>query len=93
MSVMLYKTPGIHETNGGITFDYIVVEEDDVSKNISKGWCKTLPQDVELEMSSKKKRDELEVKAKDMGVKFNKRTTDEKLEKLTSTKEVTYELL
>ena len=40
MSRMLYKHPGQHEIHGD-SFDYIVVEDDDVKEALKRGWAKT----------------------------------------------------
>jgi hypothetical protein len=40
MTVMLYKHPGSHEIHGD-TFDYIIVEPDDVEAKVADGWSKT----------------------------------------------------
>ncbi len=71
MSVMLYR-PG-SENVFGCLVEVKVFEEDEVSDALKAGWVDS-PFDVGSES-----RDELEAKAKELGVSFNARTSDETL--------------
>lgn len=52
MSVMLYKHGGKHKLHGD-NFDYIVVDEEDVDSNLSKGWYTTTTEAAENKKSKR----------------------------------------
>lgn len=51
MTVMLYKAPGPHKIHGRM-FDYVVVEEDEVSGRIDDGWHMTTPDAYEASLKA-----------------------------------------
>ena len=70
MSQMLYKHPGKHKLHGDM-FDYIIVEEDENKNNNAKGWSVTNTEAKNgKEDNSEPTRDELETKAKELGIRF-----------------------
>lgn len=76
---MLYKHPGKHEIHGD-KFDYIIVDEEDIESAIADGWFRTT--DEAKSFDSKLLRIDLERKAFELGIKFDGRTSDKKLENL-----------
>jgi len=87
---MVYKCPGPFSRNGG-TYDTKGVQSEDEHKAaLVNGWFKTMPEAIEGRSAvveaadAPPTRDELEQKAKELGVKFDKKTTDEALSKKIS---------
>ena len=86
-TTMLYKWPGPHSIHGDF-FDYIVVNDSDIEQVLADGWKLTTP---EAKEASKPKpveatddnaaptRLEMEEKAKELGIKFDGRTTNKRL--------------
>lgn len=83
---MLYKSPGPHDIHGG-KFDTLVVDADDVDGALADGWHLTTPNAL---AASKAKadapdgdapptREELEAKAKELGIEFDGRTGNKSL--------------
>lgn len=87
-SSIVYKCPGPHQCPGG-TFAYRGVNsETEQAEALSSGWFRTLPEAIEGKTAEKRSsfeppptREELEHKAKELGIKFDKKTTDETLSK------------
>ena len=97
-ATMLYKAPGPHDIHGG-HFDYTIVDADEegaIEAAKADGWFETTTEaqkaaDVakaqrEAELNAPPTRAELETKAKELGVQFAKKTTDEELNKLIQAK-------
>lgn len=82
----VYRVPGNHQCNGG-TYDFKSVhDEDELLEAIQAGWKFSIVdalEDVEYEIgeedNSPPSRDELEEKARELGLKFDGRTSDRKL--------------
>lgn len=88
-----YKTPGPYQGNG-CTYGTIGVENEDQAKQLrAQGWFATYPEATEKKAASPAPevpasddnapptREELEKKAEELGIKFDGRTSDEKLAK------------
>lgn len=85
---MLYKHPGSHEIHGD-RFDYIIVDEDEVNQALADGWALTTDgakhknQRDEVKVESvndgSPTRDEMIQKAENLGIKIDKRWSDETL--------------
>ncbi len=97
-ATMLYKCPGPHEIHGG-HFDYTIVDADEegaIEAAQADGWHLTTTEAKEAGDAAKAKREEelntpptrveLEAKAKELGIQFGKKTTDEELGKLIQAK-------
>lgn len=97
-ATMLYKAPGPHEIHGG-HFDYTVVDADEegtIDAAKADGWFETTTEakaaheeakaQREAELNAPPTRAELEAKAKELGIQFGKKTTDEELSKLIQSK-------
>ena len=82
---MLYKKPGKHKLHGD-TFDYIVVDEEEVDVATSNGWHKTTTEAKEAYNDEDVKRENLTAKASEYGEKVDGRTSTEKLEALVTGK-------
>lgn len=96
---MVYKAGGPHEFNDG-RFDYIVVDDEEaLSGALVDGWCMTTadalkskqpvgespPEPIDTLDDAPPTRAELEAKARELHIKFDGRTSDEKLgEKITA---------
>ncbi len=80
MSIMLYKYPGKHEIHGDL-FDYKIVGSEQKEAALSDGWhMSTTEAKAASEVDdSAVTREEMEVKAKELGIPFNSRTLDEVL--------------
>ena len=85
MSVMLYKQPGKHKIHGD-TFDYVVVNEDEVEVSLSNGWHMTTTEAKEAYKDKDIKRENLTAKAAEYGEKVDGRTSIDKLETLVTDK-------
>lgn len=88
-SNIVYRCPGPHQRPGG-TFDYKgVTSKTEEAELLQAGWFETLPEAINGRVSLKElppselpsTRDELEQKAKELGIKFDKKTSDEVLTK------------
>ena len=83
-ATMLYKSPGPHEIHGG-KFDYIIVDECDIGQAKADGWFLTTPEAklaAELPaapVDALPTRDEIEVKARELGIAFDGRTSNKTL--------------
>lgn len=87
---MLYKAPGPHFCDGSMV-DYIVVPLDLVDDTVALGWSLTIPEALAAAEDAKAPaeeipaddapvtRAELEIKAKELGLTFDGRTSDAKL--------------
>ena len=90
----VFRCPGAYQRMGG-SYGYRSVEDEEShAKAIAEGWFGTLPEAIEAHDNPKKPepvaaqepapdapptRQELEQKAKELGLKFDGRTTDKKL--------------
>src|SRR5262245_51663474 len=96
MPTMLYKSPGPHDIHGG-KFDYVIVEDDQIGATQAKGWCLTTTEAkrameittaaenakfADSADASPPTREELEMKATELQIKFDGRTSDKKLRDL-----------
>lgn len=97
-ATMLYKAPGPHEIHGG-HFDYTIVDADEegaIEAAKADGWFETTDEAKaaadeakakrEAELNAPPTREELKAKAKELGIQFGKKVTDEELGKLIQTK-------
>lgn len=85
---IVYKTPGTHACPGG-TYNYKGVEDQEgLDALIDEGWFLTLPEAIcgkaaeHHDDNAKPTREELETKAKELELKFDKRTSDRKLSEM-----------
>lgn len=83
---LVFRCPGKHQRAGG-TYDHkAVMDGDEKDAALADGWFSTLPEAIDGkakdEDNAAPTRDELETKAKELGIKFDGRTTDTKLGKL-----------
>jgi len=87
-TTMLYKHPGIHEIHGD-RFDYIIVDSDQVNEALADGWSLTTDGakhnnqlgavGSEPVNEGSPTRDEMIQKAESLGIKVDKRWSDETL--------------
>lgn len=85
-ATMLYR-PGTMDVLHGHSVDWQIVDESEVPEALDAGWFRTPTEagesasmpDVVLPDDAPPTRAELEAKAKELGVKFDGRTTDKKL--------------
>lgn len=91
-SNIVYRCPGPHQRPGG-TFDYLGVNsEAEHAQALKDGWFETMPEAIDGKSSLKElppvdlppTRDELEQKAKQLNIKFDKKMSDEVLTKKIS---------
>jgi hypothetical protein len=78
---IVYKCPGAHACTGG-TYAYQGADDEaSLSRLLSAGWFRTLPEAIsgEHEDNSAPTREELEAKASELNIAFDGRTTDKKL--------------
>ena len=86
---LVYKNGGPHQRPGG-TFDYKrIVNDDQLAAALADGWFLTLVEatqpaaidqsEVSPDDDAPPTREELEAKARELGVKFNGRTSDKAL--------------
>lgn len=86
---MVFKHPGQYMQDG-VSYEYQIVASDAVEEALADGWSLSVPEakqahDAALaakgdsEDNAPPTREELEAKAKEMGLKFDGRTSDEKL--------------
>jgi len=99
---ILYRIPGPHKKPRGLTYGYKgAADQEQFDAFIAKGWSasyedaaskldkKPKAKAVEIDEVSSPSREELEVKAKELGVSFNARTSDITLsDRITSALEV-----
>lgn len=82
---LVYKTPGNHRFRNGKTYRYIsVANEDELNRAIADGWVKSKEDAIygikeEPVSDAPPTREEMETKAKQLGLKFDGRTSDKKL--------------
>ena len=73
---MVYRSPGAHRT-GGTAYAFLGVDDAaGLKAALADGWHLTLPEALGGVSEAPASRDELEQKAKELGVGFNSRTTD-----------------
>ena len=87
--VHVYKSPGKFRYKNGKTYRYVsVANEDQLNRAIADGWnlnkedaVKGKPQELPDEVidNAPPTRDEMEAKARELGLKFDGRTSDRKL--------------
>lgn len=85
-NTMLYKAPGPHDIHGG-KFDHVVVDDEFIQDKLAEGWFLTTTEAAEAYAAQKlaapveapDTREDMERKARDLGIKFDGRTTDKKL--------------
>ena len=90
---MVLKYPGKHQFQDG-SYDYQIVDESEVDAALSEGWFRTKEEAkaayeqpaVEPVSDAPPTRAELEQKARELGLKFDGRTTDKKLAALIAEK-------
>lgn len=79
---MLYKHPGKHQIHDS-AFDYIIVDESDIEQAIKDGWFLTTDEaKSNANLSSESDaatREEMIQKAESLGIKVDKRWSDETL--------------
>jgi hypothetical protein len=85
---LVYKGKGPHSRAGG-TYDYTGADnEADLEAKLADGWFATLPEAIDAhdnpvvvksDDTAPPTRKELEAKAKELGIKFDKKTTDAEL--------------
>lgn len=78
---IVYRTPGAHYASTG-TYDYKGVGDDaELDRALANGWFLTLPEAIagESDDNSAPTREELAIKATELGIKFDGRTTDKAL--------------
>lgn len=90
--VHVYKSPGNHRFRNGKTYRYMsVANEDELNRAIADGWNtnkedavngKTAELPDQVIDNAPPTREEMETKARQLGVKFDGRTSDRKLLKL-----------
>ncbi len=99
---ILYRIPGPHKKPRGLTYGYRgAADQEAFDALIAKGWSasyedaaskldkKPKAKAIEIDEVSGPSREELEVKAKELGVSFNARTSDTTLsDRITSALEV-----
>lgn len=92
---LVYKCPGDHFAHGGATYKYSPVKDQEtLDKKIAEGWHISLVEAVDafknksvskpeiINENAAPTREEMEIKAKELGIKFDGRTNDFKLLKL-----------
>lgn len=78
---IVYKCPGDHEAFGGQTYSYVgVADEVEMEAMLKSGWFASLPEAVagvaDEDDDEDPTREELEDKARELGIKFDGRTSD-----------------
>ena len=76
-ATMLYKEGNTVKLDCGL-FDTIIVDIDEVEAKIKEGWAKH-PLECGVDTKSAPTRKEMEAKAKELGISFNHKTTNESL--------------
>lgn len=90
---MVLKYPGKHQLQDGC-YDWLIVDESEVDDALKEGWFRTKEEAkaayeqpaAEPAADAPPTRAELEQKAKELGLKFDGRTTDKKLAALIAEK-------
>ena len=84
-ATMLYKL-GTQMKWEGVEYDTIIVDEDDIEEKLNDGWFRTASEAVadaeskgDTDLDGDVTRKEMEIKAKELGIKFNHKTTNESL--------------
>jgi hypothetical protein len=86
---LVYKGHGPHSRAGG-TYDYAAAnDQEELDAKLADGWFATLPEAIDAhdkpaevvksDDAAPPTRKELEAKAKELGIKFDKKTTDAEL--------------
>ena len=84
---LVYKGKGPHSRAGG-TYDYVAAnDQEELDAKLADGWFTTLPEAIDAhdkpvvksEDNAPPTRKELEVKAKELGIQFGKKTTGAEL--------------
>lgn len=84
---LVYKGEGPYSREGG-TYDYVGVnDQEKLDAKLSDGWFTTLPEAIDAndnpvlasDENAQLTRKDLEASAKEIGIKFNKKTTDAEL--------------
>jgi hypothetical protein len=91
-SEIVYRCPGPHQRPGGTFAFKGVTSEAEKEAALKDGWFETMPEAIAGKASLKElpsdtappTREELEQKAKELGIKFDKKTSDEVLSKKIS---------
>lgn len=87
--MMVYKVPGKHQLPHG-TFDYEQVDDEtQLDAALDSGWHISLADAInppEVDDGGAPTREELEAKATELGIKFDGRTGDKKLNQLIESK-------
>ncbi len=83
MDVLVYKDGGPHQRAGG-SYDYrLAVTEQVFLDAINSGWFASLPEAIDgsqlIHPDAPPTRNELELKASELGIDFDGRTSDKKL--------------
>jgi hypothetical protein len=84
-ATMLYKL-GTEMKWEGVDYDTVIVGEDDIEEKLKEGWFRTAGEanaDAEskgdADLDGNVTRKEMEIKAKELGIKFNHKTTNDSL--------------
>ena len=81
-ATMLYKVGGSFRWEGE-SYSTIIVDEDEIEQKQKEGWSLTAQEAkanvIDVNFDGKVTRDELELKAKELHIPFNHKTTDAKL--------------
>ncbi len=78
--IAIYKSPGPHFGPNGKTFDCRGVAEDKLEAALAEGWSEDFNEALSLEpVGDGPTRRELEIKAKELQIGFNRRTSNEDL--------------
>ena len=86
---LVYKAPGPNSMQGGTYASMLVTDHEELKDSFRKGWFATLPEAVEgkhviddeteLDDDAPPSREEMEEKARELGIKFDGRTGDKTL--------------
>ena len=84
-ATMLYKL-GNQMQWEGVGYDTIVVDEDDIDEKLKEGWFRTAKEcnaeakaKGDADLDGDVTREEMEAKAKELGIKFNHKTSNSSL--------------
>lgn len=85
---IVYRCPGAHSRPGG-SYDWLAIQSQEALEDaFAKGWFATMPEAVDgkhavpIDDTSAPTREELELKASELQIPFDGRTSDKKLGKL-----------
>ena len=88
-TTIVYRCPGKQLLTGGVTFDTLGIELDDLDKSLSEGWHETLPAAIDALTKPAEPvvpaddapptRDEMVEQAEKLFIKVDKRWSDETL--------------